>query len=59
VLSLYLGPEEVLLAVELHFRSDARGRQIRAAVQRLKAAIRQRYPRFRHIFFGEIRPAPG
>jgi hypothetical protein len=24
-----------------------------------EAAIRQRYPRFRHIFFGEIRHASG
>ncbi|HXI35600.1 MAG TPA: cation diffusion facilitator family transporter [Burkholderiales bacterium] len=57
VLSLYLGPDEILLAVELHFRAEARGRQIRAAVSRLKGEIRGRYPRVRHIFFGEIRPS--
>jgi divalent metal cation (Fe/Co/Zn/Cd) transporter len=52
VLTLYLGPEEVLLAVELRFHGGESGREIRAAVARLKKRLRERFPRFRHIFFG-------
>jgi cation diffusion facilitator family transporter len=52
MLTMYLGPDEILLAVELRFRAEVHGREIRRTVTRLRESIRERYPRFKHIFFG-------
>jgi cation diffusion facilitator family transporter len=49
--TMYLGPDEVLLAIEIRFRSEQSAVDIREAVARLKAAIRARYPAIRRIFF--------
>ena len=48
--TMYLGPEEVMLAIELRFRADTKVTDIRQAVSRLKHAIQERYPRVRRIF---------
>lgn len=48
--SFYLGPEEVLLAVELRFRAGTAIEEIRPTLARLGDAIRGRYPRIRRIF---------
>ena len=48
--TMYLGPEEVLLAITLRFRADTPLSVIREAIARLKRAIQARYPRIRHIF---------
>jgi cation diffusion facilitator family transporter len=50
LLTMYLGPDEVLLAIELRFRSHTTVHDIRAAVARLKTDIRRRFPRIRRIF---------
>jgi hypothetical protein len=50
LLTMYLGPEEVMLVAEVRFRSgDAI--DVRGAVTRLKQAIQEKYPRIRRIFF--------
>lgn len=49
-MSLYLGPEEVLLAIQLRFHTDLMTTDIRDGVARLRSAIQERYPRIRHIF---------
>ena len=49
LLTLYLGPEEVLLAVDLRFRADTDVRDIRRAVARFKGEIQARYPRIRRV----------
>lgn len=49
LLTLYLGPEEVLLAVDLRFRADTDVRDIRKAVARFKGEIQARYPRIRRV----------
>jgi cation diffusion facilitator family transporter len=51
LLTLYLGPQEVLLTVALNFRPETSAVEIRRAVARLKTAVQGRYPRIRHIFF--------
>jgi cation diffusion facilitator family transporter len=51
LLTLYLGPEEVLLTIALNFHPATQATEIRHAVARLKRAIQDRYPRIRHIFF--------
>jgi cation diffusion facilitator family transporter len=48
--TLYLGPEEVMLAIELRFRSNTHIHDIRESIARLKHAIQERYPRIRRIF---------
>ena len=48
--TMYLGPDEVMLALEIRFRSDSSLRETRAAIGRMTNAIRTRYPRIRHVF---------
>ena len=50
MLTQYLGPDEVMLAMEVRFRSEATIADIRPVISRLKQAIRERYPRIRRIF---------
>lgn len=48
--TMYLGPDEVMLAVEVHFRADDSGYERRRAITRMTRAIQARYPRIRHVF---------
>jgi cation diffusion facilitator family transporter len=48
--TMYLGPDEVMLALEIRFRSDRSLGETRAAISRMTNAIRARYPRIRHVF---------
>jgi cation diffusion facilitator family transporter len=50
--TLYLGAHEVLLAIELRFRSTISALQVRQAVARLKHAIQARHPDITRIYFG-------
>jgi cation diffusion facilitator family transporter len=49
LVTLYLGPEDVLLAVDLRFRAHTDIQDIRAAVTRFRRAIQERYPSIRRI----------
>ena len=46
----YLGPEEVLLLIELRFRPGTTIAEIREAIGRVKRTIQGGYPRIRRIF---------
>jgi cation diffusion facilitator family transporter len=48
--TLYLGPEEVMLAITLRFRTGTTLTTLRDALTRIKSQIHERYPRIRHIF---------
>ena len=48
--TMYLGPEDVMLAVEIRFHSDNSLEDIRQAIARITHAIRERHPRVRHVF---------
>ena len=48
--TLYLGPEEVMLAIELRFRAGTTIDDIRATLAHLKRAIQDAYPRVRRIY---------
>jgi divalent metal cation (Fe/Co/Zn/Cd) transporter len=49
LLTVYLGPEEVLLAIQVRFRPE-RMKDVRQALARLRREIQRRYPRIRRIF---------
>ena len=50
--TLYLGAHEVLLAIELRFRSTISALEVRESVARLKRKIRAQHPDVTRIFFG-------
>jgi len=50
--TLYLGPREVLLTIELRFRSTISALEVRQSVTRLRREIRQLHPHITRIFFG-------
>lgn len=50
--TLYLGAHEVLLTIELRFRSTISALEVRQAVARLREAIRKQHPDVTRIFFG-------
>jgi len=50
--TMYLGPHEVLLTIELRFRGHITAVEIRQAVRRLREAIQSEHPDVGRIFFG-------
>jgi divalent metal cation (Fe/Co/Zn/Cd) transporter len=50
-LTMYFGPHEVLLALEIKFKDGLSGADVRAAVHRLDEIIRREYPDITRIFF--------
>jgi cation diffusion facilitator family transporter len=50
--TLYLGAHEVLLTIELRFRSTISALEVRSSVGRLKHNIQTRHPDIKRIFFG-------
>ena len=51
LLTVYLGPQEVLLTIEIRFRPDNSPADIRHSIERLKQGIQDRYPRTWRIYF--------
>lgn len=56
--TLYLGPEEVMLVLEMHMRDDAEMTELRETTARLKRAIRGKYPKVRRVFFDVTEDSP-
>lgn len=50
--SMYLGPHEVLLTIELRFRNEISALEVRHAVRRLKETIQSQHPDVGRVFFG-------
>lgn len=50
-LTMYFGPHEILLALEIKFKDNLSGRDVRAAVGRLEESLRKEYPDIKRIFF--------
>lgn len=49
-LTMHLGPDEVLLNLDVEFRPEASAGQITAAIDHLEREIRERHPEIRRIF---------
>jgi cation diffusion facilitator family transporter len=50
--TMYLGPHEVLLTIELRFHNHITALEIRRAVRRLRETIKSQHPDVSRIFFG-------
>ena len=49
-LSMHLGPDDVLLTLEIAFRQNLSAAQVAGAIDRLDRAIRKAHPEIRHLF---------
>jgi divalent metal cation (Fe/Co/Zn/Cd) transporter len=62
LVTLYLGPDDVMLTIDLRLAAEARIADVRRTMARLKSAIRNRYPQVRRIYLdtvsAEARAAP-
>jgi divalent metal cation (Fe/Co/Zn/Cd) transporter len=59
LLSMQLGPDEVLLTAAVQFNRGMRIDEVEAAIERLEKAVAAAYPAIRHIYFesGALRSA--
>lgn len=51
LLTLFFGPEEVMLTLEVRFRRDLSASEVRAAISRVKQLVRREHPEIRRIYF--------
>ena len=64
VLTMHMGPREVLLNLKLVFRAQLSADEVAGVVDRLEARIRERYPEVRRIYVeaglpgGGVKPSP-
>jgi len=52
ILTMYFGPREVLLALDVKFRDELSTKEIRRTVARLQNSVQKEYPEITRIFFG-------
>jgi divalent metal cation (Fe/Co/Zn/Cd) transporter len=49
-LSMYFGPDQILVALDVQFRPGLSSQELEKAVDRIEAAIRGLLPEVKHIF---------
>jgi cation diffusion facilitator family transporter len=52
--SMYLGPEEVILVVRIHFVPELIDHELPATIATLQERIRQDYPHYRHLYIEPV-----
>jgi len=55
-LTMYIGPEYVLLTMDVRFRASASAAEVAEATERIKSRIRKRFPFFRRIYLEAAEP---
>jgi cation diffusion facilitator family transporter len=55
--SMYIGPDEVLLAIDVGFDPATSATEVAAAVRRLESSIREQYPRIKRIYIEARSPS--
>jgi hypothetical protein len=53
---MYLGPENVLLTLDVEFRSDASVSEVADTIENMKTKIRARYPEIKRIYLEAMEP---
>lgn len=51
ILTIYFGPNEVLLTLELQFSKDITATELRIAIRRIELAVREKYPDITRVYF--------
>jgi cation diffusion facilitator family transporter len=49
-LTMYFGPETVLLAVEIRFRPELSGDEVARSIDRLEATVKSKHPKVKRVF---------
>jgi hypothetical protein len=49
--TLYFGPEDVMLIMEMKMRDDKEVGEVRQVTTRVKKAIKEKYPKIRRVYF--------
>jgi cation diffusion facilitator family transporter len=55
VLSMYVGPDDVLVTFDLSFAPDVPASDVAASIRRIEQVVRERFPRVRRIFLEPVR----
>lgn len=58
VLSMYVGPEDVLVTFDVAFAPDVPATDVAAIIRRIEQAVRERFPRVRRIFLEPVGRTP-
>lgn len=53
-LSMYQGPDEVILLIPLKFKEDIESQQLVKVIRQLREALQKKHPNYKHIFFEPI-----
>jgi divalent metal cation (Fe/Co/Zn/Cd) transporter len=57
-LTMHLGPDDVLLALDAEFKAGVAAEEVAQSVNRIEAALRQRFPEIGRIYIESRRVAP-
>jgi len=56
VLTMHLGPDELLVALKVDLRDDISGRDVEKASTAIEKELRRRHPMIRHVFVDATSP---
>ncbi|WP_225854582.1 cation diffusion facilitator family transporter [Micromonospora sp. ALFpr18c] len=59
LLTMQLGPDDILVAAKVDFRDEATGAQIEATADEAERRLTERYPEIRFVFLDPTRSLPG